>query len=334
MRRENPTSQRSVWGRLAATLGVTTLALALAGCYELRTTVTIESLENVTLTHEHVADPESLGGSEQDTRNFVDNTYPDHSGENTERNGYVGKKFTVSGVDAINAFRSDTNDNLQITFPQVDGQTVMRLSLTADLRDTDAEGYRPAQFSVRIPSRWAYRVITPGGGQAVLTDGGLTIVAPEQGFEWTPIVQVTPPALRLLDEGDDSDAAAAEPTPEEAPEEPDYEVLEPDADPSGTEEPDGAADDFGDLGDTGDFGDIGFDPDGEPDFEALYPEDGSSDTALDVGDFATAAGEQEGRGSGLWIGIGAGFGLGGLIAAGIVLAARARRAAKPADASA
>lgn len=313
----------------------------LAGCYETRTTLTVASTSNASLTHDHFVYVEAFGGDNNAALQFVENTYPGASGSNISKDGYVGKRYSISGIDAINAFRTDTFDNLKVVRTQLDGQTVLRVSLAADLRDVDnPEGYRVPVLTLRYPANWTVQIASLGGGTRVSAGEGLTLVGPDIGNVWAPDVYLKPPAITRVD--DEPEVGLVEGDDEE----PDVEVLEPELpevdiiEPADTAEeadaPNPSGDDAGDFGSPGGFddlyGDGGVAPSGElpgdVDFADLYDNDGDLPTIEELAGAETAAEAARG-GLGLLGGIFTGLALGGVVSGVIVLLVR-RKALSPA----
>lgn len=311
----------------------------LAGCYETRTTLTVNSTSTASMTHDHFVFVESFGGDNTAALQFVENTYPNTSGSNISKDGYVGKRYSLTSIDAINAFRTDTFDNLKVVRTQLDGQTVLRVSLAADLRDVDnAEGYRKPVLQIRYPSNWTVQIASLGGGTRVSTGDGLNLVGPDIGNLWAPDVYLKPPALTLVD--DEPEIGLVEGDNEEPelevlePELPEVDIIEPTDAAEEGDAPSPTGDDAGDLGNPGGFDDLYGDggapaPSGElpgdVDFADLYDNDGDLPTVEELAG-ADAAGESGAGGLGLLAGVFTGLALGGIVSGVIIVVARRKSA--------
>lgn len=324
----------------------------LAGCYETRTTLTVNSTSNASMTHEHFVYVDAFGGNNDTALQFVENLYPNASGNNISKDGYVGKRYSLSSIDAINAFRTDEFDKLTVVPTQLDGQTVLRVRLGALFRRVDnPAGYRKPVLQIRYPSNWTVQIDDLDGGTRVNTGDGLTLVGPDIGNVWFPDVYLKPPAITRVDDGPEIGLVEGDG------EEPDLEVLEPelpevdiiepgdageeadapsptgdDAGDAGDEAnaPGPTGDDAGDLGNPGGFDDLYGDggapaPSGElpgdVDFADLYGNDGDLPTIEELAGADTAAEDTPG-GLGMLGGIFTGLALGGAASGVIVFVVR------------
>lgn len=325
-----------MFSRLVPVAALAMVTGLLAGCYETRSTLAVTSTSNATLTHSHYVYVDAFGGDTDAAIQFVENTYPGFSGTNISKDGYLGKRYVITGLSNISSFDTDTGDRVTIQTPEVDGQTVVRVAISSELREPDNnEGYKQPLFTVTYPSNWTHQIVSTGGGSVVRTAEGLTFVGPAAGNSWSPVIDLKPPALRQLGgdgpdievldgNGNDPEISVVEP------EIPEVDIIEPGGADTGTDPglpADAGGVDFGNPGDFDDFyddsgtGTTGTGLPGGVDFGDFYGEDGSLPSIEDLfgadGDVGSTSG-----GPGLLMGVFTGLALGGVVSGVIVLLAR------------